>query len=66
MYRTGSFNFIKFSCITKYSFNFFNHFKMLKPSLSLFTIQKQAAGQTGWLSGLVLPLGQGMILETRD
>ena len=45
---------------------FFNHLKMLKPSLSLCTIQKQAAGQTGWLSGLVLPLGQGMILETRD
>ena len=29
-----------------------------------FLLKKIVAGQPGWLSGLVLPLAQGLILET--
>ena len=29
-------------------------------------IKNESPGQPGWLSGLALPLAQGVILETRD
>ena len=38
-----------------------NYFERL-----LYVFKIQSKGDRGWLSGLALPLAQGLILETRD